>query len=97
MRTLALDDATAQRYSRVWRIVYILERWITAFAGLPMGIADEAISAPLPVYPDGNQQALVTEIQVKLCRILAQVVQSMCIEPYGGSHCALTCSSGLWC
>ena len=85
MRTLAIDNGTALKYSRIWWTVYIIERGVTCVMGLPMGIADDAISAPLPVYADDNQEGLITEIQVKLYHILAQVLHSTYIELKGST------------
>lgn len=77
MHGLDVDGAHAQKCRRVWWTVYILDRQMSSLMGVPMAISDDEITAPLPASPGDAQRSMALEIQIELCRILAQIHNSM--------------------
>ena len=67
--------ATVERARRIWWTVYILDRELSSLMGLPVQITDEIISAELPSY-QSTAQISATNIHIKLCRTIAQVLRS---------------------
>ncbi|KAK5087789.1 hypothetical protein LTR05_002004 [Lithohypha guttulata] len=70
--------ATSQieRARHIWWTVYILDKELSSFMGLPVQIADENINASLPTY-SSNERAAALRLHIKLCRIVAQVVNTV--------------------
>ncbi|KAF4454343.1 proline utilization trans-activator [Fusarium albosuccineum] len=71
-----VDDPRAQRCRRAWWTVYMLDRQMSSLMGVPMGISDDAISAALPVFLEHPQKAMAVDIQIRLSRALAQILDS---------------------
>lgn len=76
MHGLDVDGARAQKCRRVWWTVYILDRQMSSLMGVPMAVPDNEITAPLPTFPGDVRRSMALEIQVKLCRVLAQILSS---------------------
>lgn len=75
---LPVETFGAQRVEqarRIWWTVYILDRELSSLMGLPVQITDEIINAKLPNY-DSAVQVSATNIHIKLCRTIAQVLRS---------------------
>jgi len=79
MRSKKVDDSLVQRCRKVWWTVYILDRQMSSLMGVPMAITDESISAELPAFPNQPQRSMATDIQIKLSRVLAQILNSKCL------------------
>lgn len=77
MHSTYLAGTYVQRCNLMWWTVYVLERRMSSLLGVPMGIAEESISTPLPsCYSRYQQGSNIMEMQVKLCQVLAQIDQS---------------------
>ncbi|CRK17349.1 hypothetical protein BN1708_012010 [Verticillium longisporum] len=73
MPPLELGDRYVERCRRAWWTVYILDREFTSLMGLPLTIQDDDVNYPLPKF-DGQMQRMATlEMQVKLCRNIADI------------------------
>ncbi|KAG7106334.1 putative transcriptional regulatory protein C3C7.04 like [Verticillium longisporum] len=80
MPPLELGDRYVERCRRAWWTVYILDREFTSLMGLPLTIQDDDVNCPLPKF-DGQMQRMATlEMQVKLCRNIADINKRL----YGG-------------
>ncbi|KAI1610690.1 hypothetical protein EDD36DRAFT_489966 [Exophiala viscosa] len=77
MRSQKVDDALVQRCRKVWWTVYILDRQMSSLMGVPMGIGDESINAELPTFPNQPQRTMAMDIQIKLSRVLAQILNTV--------------------
>ncbi|OAP59708.1 hypothetical protein AYL99_07006 [Fonsecaea erecta] len=77
MRSQQVDSSLPQRCRKVWWTIYILDRQMSSLMGVPMGIADESISAELPTFPDQPQRATGMSIQIKLSKVLAQILNTV--------------------
>ena len=76
MRSQQVDTALVQKCRKVWWTVYILDRQMSSLMGVPMGIADESISAELPTFLGQPQRSTAMNIQIQLSRVLAQILNS---------------------
>ena len=76
MRSQQVDTALVENCRNVWWTVYILDRQMSSLMGVPMGFADESISAKLPIIADHPQRSMALSIQIKLSRVLAQILNS---------------------
>ena len=79
MSSQQVDDNLSQRFRNVWWTVYVLDRQMSSLMGVPMAISDESISAQLPTFHDSPRKATAMDIQIKLSRILAQILDSKCL------------------
>ncbi|KAM0273244.1 hypothetical protein ACHAQH_008380 [Verticillium albo-atrum] len=80
MPPLELGNRYVERCRRAWWTVYILDREFTSLMGLPLTIQDDDVNCPLPKF-DGQMQRMATlEMQVKLCRNIADINKRL----YGG-------------
>ncbi|KAG7109832.1 Proline utilization trans-activator like protein [Verticillium longisporum] len=80
MPPLELGDRYVERCRRAWWTVYILDREFTSLMGLPLTIQDDDVNYPLPKF-DGQMQRMATlEMQVKLCRNIADINKSKSIS-----------------
>ncbi|OQV04959.1 Fungal Zn2-Cys6 binuclear cluster domain-containing protein [Cladophialophora immunda] len=77
MRSQQVDSDLAQRYRKVWWTVYILDRQMSSLMGVPMGIADESISAELPTFSGQPQRSTAMNIQINLSKVLAQILNTV--------------------
>ncbi|KIV87188.1 hypothetical protein, variant 1 [Exophiala sideris] len=77
MRSKKVDDSRVQRCRKVWWTVYILDRQMSSLMGVPMAITDESISAELPAFPNQPQRSMATDVQIKLSRVLAQILNTV--------------------
>lgn len=71
-----IDGGLVQRRRKVWWTVYVLDRQMSALMGVPLGVADEAISAELPTFVDQPQKSTAMDIQIQLSRVLALALNS---------------------
>lgn len=76
MQDEGLDQNYVQRCRKVWWTVYILDRQMSSLMGVPLAVRDEDISASLPTCSGTLQQALALELNVKLSRIISQILTS---------------------
>lgn len=76
MQGHSLDESYVQRCCHVWWTVYILDRQITSFMGVPLAIRDEDITAALPKPSQYLPNALALTLNVKLSRIISQILIS---------------------
>lgn len=53
-----------------------MDRQMSSLMGVPMAIADESISAELPTFAGQPQRSTAMDIQIKLSRVLAQILNS---------------------
>ncbi|RQM06503.1 hypothetical protein DH86_00003682 [Scytalidium sp. 3C] len=74
MQGHSLDESYVQRCCHVWWTVYILDRQITSFMGVPLAIRDEDITAALPKPSQYLPNALALTLNVKLSRIISQIL-----------------------
>lgn len=76
--THGLDDVEPgiQRQRRVWWTIYVLDRQMSTLMGVPLAIADESVKTALPTFPGQPQKSTAWAIQIKLSRILAQIMDS---------------------
>ncbi|KIW77665.1 hypothetical protein Z517_07497 [Fonsecaea pedrosoi CBS 271.37] len=77
MRSQQVDSDLSQRRRKVWWTVYILDRQMSSLMGVPMGIADESISAELPTFSGQPQRSTAMNIQINLSRVLAQILNTV--------------------
>lgn len=77
----ALDEHYIQRSRNIWWTVFVLDRQMSVLMGLPLSVNDEDISVPLPSFLDSTRKGFTVAIHVKLCQVLAQVVNSKCAKP----------------
>lgn len=71
-----LNETYVQKCRKIWWTVYILEREMSSFMGVPGGITEESINTPFPTMSGQPQRRLALEIQVKLCQVLAKIDRS---------------------
>lgn len=71
-----LSATYVQRCRNVWWTIYILDRQFSSWMGSPLNINDEDISACLPTSSGTLQRSLALELNVKLSRTLAQILNS---------------------
>ena len=76
MDTRFLDEVYVQRCRTIWWTVYVLDRQISSLMGVPMGIAEDSISTPLPAFPGELERTIALKIQVQLSQILQQIDDS---------------------
>lgn len=76
MQCRDLDEAYVHKCHVLWWTVYVLERHMSVFTGVPMFISDEDICTPLPTFPSQPQKTGALHIQVKLAQILGQIERS---------------------
>ncbi len=76
MRSKQVGEALSQRCRKVWWTVCILDRQMSSLMGVPMAIADESISAELPTFAGQPQRSTAMDVQIKLSRVLAQILNS---------------------
>ncbi|KIW45224.1 uncharacterized protein PV06_03626 [Exophiala oligosperma] len=72
-----IDGGLVQRRRKVWWTVYVLDRQMSALMGVPLGVADEAISAELPTFVDQPQKSTAMDIQIQLSRVLALALNTV--------------------
>lgn len=75
-----MDSTRSERCHHVWWTIYILDRQISSLMGVPMGIPEEQIEAGLPTFPGQPQKSMGLEVQIKLSKVLAQVLHSL-VDP----------------
>lgn len=68
-----LGQGVAQRYRKIWSTLYVLDRELTSWHGLPQSINDKDIQLPLAYFPDSPQLSKILQIRVKFSRVIAQV------------------------
>lgn len=71
-----LGSRYVERCRRVWWTVYILDRETTSLMGLPPMIHDDDVTCPLPGFSGSAQRVATLDMQVKLCRIIANINKS---------------------
>lgn len=76
MQDEGLDQNYVQRCRNVWWTVYILDRQMSSLMGMPVGLRDEDISASFPTCLTSSQKSLALELNVKLSRVLSQIMNS---------------------
>ena len=76
MRSDLIDETSRQKCWKVWWTIYNLERQMSSLMGIPMGIADDCITAGVPSFPGNPQREATLNIQIKLSGVLAQIHQS---------------------
>ncbi|EON62593.1 hypothetical protein W97_01817 [Coniosporium apollinis CBS 100218] len=77
MQAQGLDEEYIQRCRNAWWTVYILDRQMSSTMGVPLAIRDEDISAPLPTFSGSPQKGLALELNVKLSRIISQILNTV--------------------
>ncbi|KAJ5100260.1 hypothetical protein N7456_006312, partial [Penicillium angulare] len=77
MQPDSLDETLIQRCRKVWWTVVVLDRQISGLLGLPIQVRDDDIATPFPIFPDSEQQAAASKLQIGLSRALAQVVKTV--------------------
>ncbi len=68
-----VGDCVAQRYQRIWSTVYVLDREMTSWMGLPQSVNDENVPTPLLNLPDDPRLAKGLSMRIKLSRVIARV------------------------
>jgi len=76
MQDQGLDDYFVQRCRNVWWTVYILDRQMSSLLGVPLAVRDEDITASLPTFSGSLQKSLALELNVKLSRVISQILNS---------------------
>jgi proline utilization trans-activator len=71
-----LGSRYVERCRRIWWTVYILDRETTSLMGLPPTIHDDDVTCPLPDFSGATQRVTTLHMQVKLCRIIANINKS---------------------
>lgn len=71
-----MGETYVQRCRRAWWTVYILERRMGSLLGVPMAIAEESISTPIPTIPGPPQNSVALQLQVRFAQTLAMIDQS---------------------
>ena len=71
-----LGEAVVQRCRKIWWTTYILDRQMTSLMGLPQSIPDEQIHYQLPSFPGSPQKQAGLRMQIKMCRIIAEINSS---------------------
>ncbi|CAG9989190.1 unnamed protein product, partial [Clonostachys byssicola] len=72
-----MDSTRSERCHRVWWTIYVLDRQMSSLMGVPMGIPEEQIEAGLPTFPGQPQKSMGLEIQIKLSKVLAQILNTV--------------------
>lgn len=76
MQCSDLDETYVHKCHALWWTVYVLERYMSVFTGVPNFICDEDICTPLPAFPNQPQKTGASQIQVKLAQVLGQIERS---------------------
>lgn len=76
MQCRDLADNYVHKCHVLWWTVYVLERYMSVFTGVPTFICDEDICTPLPTFPNQPQKTSGLHIQVKLAQVLGQIERS---------------------
>ncbi|KAL2414860.1 hypothetical protein ABEF95_006427 [Exophiala dermatitidis] len=74
--TEVFGEAQIERARRIWWTIYILDRELSSLMGLPVQISEENIHAKLPSLQSATGLAAL-DIHIKLCRIIARVVNTV--------------------
>lgn len=77
MHSQQIDRSLVQSSCETWWTVYILDRQMSSLMGVPMGISDDSITAALPIIANHPQRSLASNIQIKLSRVLAQILNTV--------------------
>lgn len=76
MQCRDLEENYVHKCQVLWWTVYVLERYMSVFTGVPNFICDEDICTPLPAFPNQAQKTGGLHIQVKLSQVLGQIERS---------------------
>lgn len=71
-----LGEALVQRCRKIWWTIYILDRQMTFLMGLPQSIQDDQLHHQLPSFVESPQRMAALSMQIKLCRIIAEINSS---------------------
>ena len=71
------EDSALERSRKVWWTVFNLERQMSVLMGIPSGVSNQDITAPLPSYPESLNRSATMAIHVKLSQAFGIVVDSM--------------------
>lgn len=71
-----LSDSVLERRHKAWWTVYLLDRQMTCLLGVPIGLSDEDIDTPLPLFGGSAKKTLALSLHVKLCKATAVILQS---------------------
>ncbi|KAJ3545695.1 hypothetical protein NM208_g2383 [Fusarium decemcellulare] len=77
MQSAYLDESFVQRYRVVWWTIYILERRMASLLGVPMAIAEECISTPIPTLPGPPHLSVALRLQIRFAQTLAMIDQTV--------------------
>lgn len=68
-----VGSIVAQRYQKIWSTVYVLDRELTSWQGLPQSVIDEDVHTPLPTFANNPHHANAMSMRIKLSRVIDRV------------------------
>ncbi|KAH7133913.1 hypothetical protein EDB81DRAFT_112125 [Dactylonectria macrodidyma] len=77
MQSRYMDGSYVERCRAAWWTIYILERRMGSLLGVPMAIAEESISTPIPTPPGQPQISSALQLQVRFAQTLAMIDQTV--------------------
>ncbi|KAE8374679.1 hypothetical protein BDV26DRAFT_34367 [Aspergillus bertholletiae] len=72
-----LEDSALERSRKVWWTVFNIERQISVLLGIPSGVSNQDITAPLPSYPELLNKSAMMRVHVKLSQAFGLVVDKL--------------------
>ncbi|OQU99952.1 Fungal Zn2-Cys6 binuclear cluster domain-containing protein [Cladophialophora immunda] len=72
-----MGDRVASHHRDIWWTVYILDRRLSSMIGVPSSVQDVDITCPLPGLDDHSQRGTVLNINVKISRLMTQIINSV--------------------
>ena len=70
-------SASVERIRRAWWTVFILDREMTAIAGLPQSIEIQDVYCQLPAFSGSVTRTSALKMQLKLSQLIADINRSM--------------------
>lgn len=77
IRADRFGSASVERIRRAWWTVFILDREMTAVAGLPQSIEIQDVYCQLPAFSGSVTRISALKMQLKLSQLIADINRSM--------------------
>lgn len=72
----SFGNDSVERIRRAWWTVYILDREMTAIAGLPQAVQDDDVQCKLPSFSGSVQRTAALRMQLRLSQVIADINRS---------------------
>jgi hypothetical protein len=80
MQSVSVGNRLAQYGHRLWWTVYTLNQKLSSLMGIPSGVLDDHISAPLPQISENDIHLSALAIHIKLSQLLGSIAISTCFK-----------------